>query len=64
MIRCLSSSTSRRTLPSPDQNHASRLNGSSPDLRDFFAFLRSRGLEWSSVSLEDLGRFSSGMDPS
>ncbi|MFG1711148.1 site-specific integrase [Nonomuraea sp. M3C6] len=27
------------------------------DLRDFFAFLESRGLTWSEVSLEDLGRF-------
>jgi site-specific recombinase XerD len=27
------------------------------DLRDFFVFLDSRGLEWSRVSLEDLGRF-------
>jgi integrase/recombinase XerD len=27
------------------------------DLRDFFAFLDSRGLEWSGVCLEDLGRF-------
>lgn len=27
------------------------------DLRDFFAFLGSRGLEWSAVTLEDLGRF-------
>ncbi len=27
------------------------------DLRDFFAFLDSRGLEWSGVSLEDLGQF-------
>jgi integrase/recombinase XerD len=27
------------------------------DLRDFFAFLDSRGLEWAGISLEDLGRF-------
>jgi site-specific recombinase XerD len=27
------------------------------DLRDYFAFLGSRGLEWDEVSLEDLGRF-------
>ena len=27
------------------------------DLRDYFAFLDSRGLEWSGVCLEDLGRF-------
>jgi integrase/recombinase XerD len=27
------------------------------DLRDFFAFLDSRGLEWAGVNLEDLGRF-------
>jgi integrase/recombinase XerD len=27
------------------------------DLRDYFAFLESRGLEWSGVSLEELGRF-------
>jgi integrase/recombinase XerD len=27
------------------------------DLRDYFAFLDSRGLAWSGVSLEDLGRF-------
>jgi len=27
------------------------------DLRDYFVFLRSRSLEWSDVSLEDLGRF-------
>ena len=27
------------------------------DLRDYFAFLGSRGLEWDEVRLEDLGRF-------
>jgi integrase/recombinase XerD len=27
------------------------------DLRDYFAFLGLRGLEWDQVSLEDLGRF-------
>lgn len=27
------------------------------DLRDFFAFLSSRELQWSEISLEDLGRF-------
>lgn len=27
------------------------------DLRDYFSFLDSRGLEWSGVGLEDLGRF-------
>lgn len=27
------------------------------DLRDFFAFLRSRGLQWNGIAVEDLGRF-------